>query len=405
MLVASTAPLAVALALAWPLAVGAPPASALHQDVPAGVEPKDLKDPKDVNNIKDPKELPPKEGPRAEVVKPIVARFGTFDLDGTAATLAQLPELRACAEVFGRPAGTADCALGPNDESLARLQAAWEATKPGGELVALRLVFDPLKAPPLTELEWQLTRAWGPPALEQLRRDKDLKIFTLQWEDGEHRATLEASAPASQPSRAVVVTLERKPHALTGDLAGLKPRPFPGLRLRLAKRLDWEQSTWALVWGTSLSPVQELLREASPAWAQQRNYVGLWHLEERGRGPKRWRPAWERTIGEEEDDPQRVRRLEVRDITGDSTADVILELTCQSCGQTASELLVKTLRAGKLVDLLGKQLLHASTDLGTVGMVRIQESEGDGAVKVSSYAYERGKGAFVLAREERKRLE
>ena len=53
-----------------------------------------------------------------------------------------------------------------------------------------------------TELEWQLTRGWGAPSLEQLRRDKDQKLFTLQWEDAEHRATLEAQGAVAQPSHA-----------------------------------------------------------------------------------------------------------------------------------------------------------------------------------------------------------
>ena len=44
----------------------------------------------------------------------------------------------------------------------------------------------------LTDLEWQLTRGWGPPVLEQLRREGNQKVFTLQWEDPEHRTTLEA---------------------------------------------------------------------------------------------------------------------------------------------------------------------------------------------------------------------
>src|SRR2546430_750425 len=99
---------------------------------------------------------------------------------------------------------------GRGPDTLARVQLAWEETRGGGELTAVRLLFDPQLAPALTELEWQLTRGWGPPSLEQLRRDRDQKFFTLQWEDAERRATLEAQGARDQPSRATAVVLERK---------------------------------------------------------------------------------------------------------------------------------------------------------------------------------------------------
>ena len=80
-----------------------------------------------------------------------------------------------------------------------------------------------------------------------------------------------------------------------------------------------------------------------------------------------------------------------------------MALTCETCGASATELLVKTVRAGKLVDLLAKRdLYRAQVDLSP-GQVRIREPEGedDQGSTVSTYSYDRGKGAFVLAREER----
>jgi len=90
-------------------------------------------------------------------------------------------------------------------------------------------------------------------------------------------------------------------------------------------------------------------------------------------------------------------------VTGDGSPDIEVELSCQTCGATANELIVKTVRAGKLVDLLSKRdLYRAQVDLGNQ-LVRIREPEGedDQGSTVSIYAYDRGKGAFVLAREER----
>jgi hypothetical protein len=269
-------------------------------------------------------------------------------------------------------------------------------------------VFDPQLAPALTDLEWQLTRGWGPPSLEQLRRERDQKYFTLQWEDAEHRATVEAQGTMLQPSHAVAVVLERRPLPLTGELSSLHPRPFPNFRVRSARRLEWEGQTHALIWGTSLSPAQEAMGELSAAWATQRNYVGIWKLEPAtATRPRRWKPLWERTTGGDDDDegqePQRVLYVEARDVTGDGSPDVEVALTCETCGASATELLVKTVRAGKLVDLLAKRdLYRAQVDLSP-GQVRIREPEGedDQGSTVSTYSYDRGKGAFVLAREER----
>ena len=87
----------------------------------------------------------------------------------------------------------------------------------------------------------------------------------------------------------------------------------------------------------------------------------------------------------------------------DGVQDVVVELSCETCGATADEVIVKTMRAGRLVDLLAKRdLYRARVELGT-GQVRIREPEGedDQGLTVSTYAYDRGKGAFVLAREER----
>ena len=64
---------------------------------------------------------------------------------------------------------------------------------------------------------------------------------------------------------------------------------------------------------------------------------------------------------------------------------------------------MKTVRAGKLVDLLSKRDLYRAQVELAPGRVRIREPEGedDQGLTVSTYAYDRGKGAFVLAREER----
>ena len=335
---------------------------------------------------------------------PLVKQLGRFDLDLPLSLLAQLPELRGCAVPFSAPSGHGECLLPANEERLARVDLAWDDGKPGGELLALRLVFDPAAAPPLTELEWQLTRAWGAPALEQLRREHDQKIFTLQWEDPEHRATLEAAAPLLQPSRAVAVVLERKPRPLPGELSTLRPRPFPGMRIRMARRMEWEGVTHAAVWGTSLTPAQEALGEAGPAFANQRSYVGLWRLEPLAAGKRRWRALWERTAGsdDEDNDPQRILRVDTRDLTGDGDPDLLVELSCPSCAGSTSEVLVKTVRTGKLVDLLSKrELFRAEVSVGGVGQLRIREPEGEDGVTVLTYAYDKSKGAFVLAHEER----
>ena len=145
--------------------------------------------------------------------------------------------------------------------------------------------------------------------------------------------------------------------------------------------------------------------ENSSAWPTQRNYIGLWKLEPAtATRPRRWKPLWERsTGGDEEDEPQRVLYVDTRDVTGDGSPDIEVELTCETCGATADELIVKTVRAGKLVDLLSKRdLYRAQVDLLS-SQIRIREPEGedDQGTTVSTYSYDRGKGAFVLAREER----
>jgi hypothetical protein len=113
---------------------------------------------------------------------------------------------------------------------------------------------------------------------------------------------------------------------------------------------------------------------------------------------------WERlTGGEDDEQPQRVLYVDTRDVTGDGTPDLVVELSCETCGATADEVIVKTVRAGKLIDLLAKRdLYRAQVELGP-GQVRIREPEGedDQGLTVTTYAYDRGKGAFVLARQER----
>ncbi|MGZ6141732.1 MAG: hypothetical protein ACXWLM_00245 [Myxococcales bacterium] len=390
--------LLLTLLLAWPHAqkvpraqTAAPPAQAIaHPDATTT-----LQQPQQPV-VKPPPQPPPAVPPR---------RFGRFDLDMPFAQLRALPDLKACADALSAPSGHADSALPHDADKLDRAQIAWEETKNGPELIALRLQFDPQLAPALTDLEWQLTRGWGPPSLEQLRRERDQKVFTLQWEDAEHRATLEAAGAPAQPSRAVAVVLERKQVPLSGEFTSLHPRPFPGFRVRWIRKIDYEGQVHAFLWGTSLTPAQEAMGEGSPAWATQRNYVGLWKLEPATAArPRRWKPLWERTTGDDdEDEPQRVLFVDTRDVTGDGSPDIEIELTCETCGPTADELIVKTIRAGKLVDLLSKRdLYRAQVDL-LPSQIRIREPEGedDQGLTVSTYAYDRGKGAFVLAREER----
>jgi hypothetical protein len=90
-------------------------------------------------------------------------------------------------------------------------------------------------------------------------------------------------------------------------------------------------------------------------------------------------------------------------VTGDNTPDLVVELSCETCGGTADEVIVKTVRAGRLIDLLAKRDLYRAKVEVIPGQVRIREPEGedDQGLTVSTYAYDRGKGAFVLAREER----
>jgi hypothetical protein len=332
-------------------------------------------------------------------------RYGRFDLDQSREQLLRMPDLHECAAALAATSGHADCSVPREPDRIGRVQIAWEDTRPGGEILALRLVFDPQLAPALTDLEWQLTRGWGAPTLEQLRREKDQKLFTLQWEDAEHRATVEAQGALAQPSRVIAVVLERRPAPLTGDLATLRPRPFPGLRLKLVRRLEWDAQPYAVVWGTSLTPAQEAIGEASPSWGMQRSYVGLWKLEPAtAQRPRRWHSVWERTTGGDDDeDGERIIRVETRDLTGDGAPDVEVELSCNTCGRATTEVLVKTVRAGKLVDLLAKRDLYRADVEMVPGTVRIREPDGeeDQGATVSTYSYDRGKGAFVLAREER----
>ena len=343
--------------------------------------------------------------PRPAPAQSVPRRFGRFDLDMPLPQLRAMPDLADCAQALAAPSGRAECALPRGPDNLERVQLAWEESRNGGELTALRLLFDPQLAPALTDVEWQLTRGWGAPTLEQLRRDRDQKFFTLQWEDPERRATLEAQGARDQPSKAVAVVLERKQALLTGEFSSLHPRPFAGIRVRWLRRAEWDGQVHAVLWGTSLTPAQEAMGEQSPAWVTQRNYVGVWRLEPATASrPRRWKPLWERlTGGEDEDQPQRVLYVDMRDVTGDGTPDLVVELACETCGATADEVIVKTVRAGKLIDLLAKRdLYRAQVELGQ-GQVRIREPEGedDRGLTVSTYAYDRGKGAFVLAREER----
>jgi hypothetical protein len=387
--------------LCLPAAVGAAPHGKAPRADATTQTPRPAPRPDAATTVQQPQQQKPNPAPPQVSVR----RFGRFDLDMPFASVRAMPDLRDCAKALAAPTGHAECPLPKGADNLARAQLAWEEGRNGPELIALRLLFDPQVSPALTDLEWQLTRGWGSPSLEQLRRDRDQKFFTLQWEDAEHRATLEAQGPLLQPSRATAVVLERKQAALSGEFVALHPRPFPGFRVRWIRRVEWEGQAHAVLWGTSLTPAQEAMGELTAAWATQRNYVGIWKLESAtSTRPRRWKALWERTTGDDdEQEPQRILYVDTRDVTGDGAADVEVELSCETCGPTADELIVKTVRAGKLVDLLSKRdLYRAQVDLGA-GQVRIREPEGedDQGATVSTYAYDRGKGAFVLAREER----
>lgn len=176
--------------------------------------------------------------------------------------------------------------------------------------------------------------------------------------------------------------------------------------MRWVHRIDWEGVPHAVVLGTSLTPNQEAAGESGPAWATQRDYVGVWRLEPStapGRA-RRWKALWERSTGGEEDEEgQRILRVDTRDITGDGVPDVAVEIACASCAATANEVIIKTLRSGKLVDLLARRDLYRASVEMLPGQVRIREPEADAeeGATVSTYSYDRAKGTFVLAREER----
>src|SRR6202022_3336145 len=145
--------------------------------------------------------------------------------------------------------------------------------------------------------------------------------------------------------------------------------------------------------------------EQSPAWISQRNYVGIWKLEPATPSrPRRWKALWERlTGGDDDEQAQRVLYVDTRDVTGDGTPALVVEPSCETGGAAADGVIVKTVRAGKLIDLLAKRdLYRAQVELGP-GQVRIREPEGedDQGLRVTTDAYDRGKGAFVLARQER----
>jgi len=68
---------------------------------------------------------------------PPVQKFGRFELDQPLSLLAQLPDLKTCAPLFATPTGHAECALGANDEKLAKVnlsnQVKGKPVKPAGE--------------------------------------------------------------------------------------------------------------------------------------------------------------------------------------------------------------------------------------------------------------------------------
>src|SRR5207248_2349042 len=109
----------------------------------------------------------------------------------------------------------------------------------------------------------------------------------------------------------------------------------------------------ALLWGTSLTPAQEAMGDKSAAWPSQRNYVGLWKLEPAtATRPRRWRPLWERITGgdaDDEDEPQRVLYVDVRDVTGDGTPAVEV-IACRHGKEVSASALARARRDGEEED-------------------------------------------------------
>src|SRR5437016_4942022 len=92
-------------------------------------------------------QAPPVRAPKAQPAPaplPAVApkRFGRFDLDQPKEQLARLPDLKECADALAPASGHADCAVPRDPDRIARVQIAWEDSRQGGEIVALRLLFD-----------------------------------------------------------------------------------------------------------------------------------------------------------------------------------------------------------------------------------------------------------------------
>src|SRR5262245_11049274 len=90
---------------------------------------------------------PPPPGPAGAPPAVAPKRFGRFDLDQPKEQLARLPDLKDCADALVPSSGHADCAVPRDPDRIARVQIAWEDSRAGGEIVALRLLFDPLLAP------------------------------------------------------------------------------------------------------------------------------------------------------------------------------------------------------------------------------------------------------------------
>ncbi len=285
--------------------------------------------------------------------------------------------------------GRLECALPDSVLHAARAQVLWN----DGKVEIARFLFGTASGP-AHEVVKDLIRVWGNPSREitLLREHR----WLVEWDDAEHRATLESEGPRHE-ERPVVVTLERKPPQPTAEFTTLRLHPFAPFRLKGLRRVEYDGVLHASVWGTSLTAAEEATGTAASG-TTERGYAAIYRYD---RATHRWHALWELTLGEE-DEPTRLLGVEVSDVSGDGNLDLVLRLACHDCGAAASEIYVKTVRAGRVVDLLAKHDLYRATVQLSHGEIRINEpgSSGDAAGTTAVYAYDKAKGTFVLMREE-----
>ena len=347
---------------------------------------------------------PAKPAPPLVPSGPVVRRYAFVGLDVTPAELAAAIGLAtgplgiavatgqqppSCLADTPHPSGRLDCKLPENAAHLERVQALWDADR----VVTARALFD-AKAPPAANVVKDLVVEWGPPSREvRLWRDER---WIVEWEDGERKATLESHG-RHWDERPVALTLERKPPALTGELSSLRLHPFAPFRLNLARRVDYDGVPHALVWGTSLSAAEEAAGpEASSA---ERGYVAIYRFD---KATRRWHALWDLATGDDETGV-RLAGVEVEDVSADGLPDLVVRLACKDCGASASEVYVKTVRGGRVVDLLAKRdLYRAEVKLarGEIRLIEPADQSGGNSGTTAVYGYDRGKGTFVLMREE-----